>query len=190
MLSLGLEKGRPLIWVLAMIPVTTLADGWVPPRTSCMKKVSGGICGPGVAEVAVVTGVGPVGEVAAAVVVVVGLVTGATPATGVGMVLGTGTFGWATGLTIGATGVVSTSGVSGSGCGVSTTGSTIGLTTGATGVVFASGVSGSGSGESVSSTTVVGAVVVVAGIWPLGNVVVGPTVGVTFGTVVVAGLDN
>ena len=89
MLSLGLEKGRPLIWVLAMIPVTTLADGWVPPRTSCMKKVSGGICGPGVAEVAVVTGVGTVGDVAAAVVVVVGLVTGATPATGVGMVLGT-----------------------------------------------------------------------------------------------------
>ena len=82
------------------------------------------------------------------------------------------------------------SGVSGSGCGVSTTGLTVGLTTGATGVVFASGVSGSGSGESVSSTTVVGAVVVVAGIWPLGNVVVGPTVGVTFGTVVVAGLDN
>lgn len=85
MLSLGLEKGRPLIWVLAMIPVTTLADGWVPPRTSCMKKVSGGIGGPGVAEVAVVIGVGPVGDV----VVGVGLATGATPATGVGMVLGT-----------------------------------------------------------------------------------------------------
>lgn len=27
MLLLGLEKGRPLIWVSAMIPVTTLADG-------------------------------------------------------------------------------------------------------------------------------------------------------------------
>lgn len=91
MLSLGLEKGKPLIWVLAMIPVTTLADGWVPPRTSCMKKVSRGICGPGVAEAAVVTGVDPVGDVAAVVVVVVvvGVVMGATPATGVGMVLGT-----------------------------------------------------------------------------------------------------
>lgn len=88
MLSLGLEKGRPFIWVLAMIPVTTLADGWVPPRTSCMKKFSGGICGPGVAEVAVVTGVGPVGDVVVGVVVVV-LAMGATPATGVGMVLGT-----------------------------------------------------------------------------------------------------
>lgn len=86
--------------------------------------------------------------------------------------------------------MVSTLGVSGSGCGVSATGSTVGLITGATGVVFASGVSVSGSGESVSSTIVVGVVVVVAGIWPLGNVVVGPTIGVTFGTVVVAGLDN
>lgn len=89
--------------------------------------------------------------------------------------------------------MVSTSGVSGSGCGVSATGSTVGLITGATGVGFASGVSDSGSGEPASSTIVVGVVVVVevvAGIWPLGNVVVGPTVGVTFGTVVVAGLDN
>lgn len=90
--------------------------------------------------------------------------------------------------------MVSTSGVSGSGCGVSATGSTVGLITGATGVGFASGVSDSGSGEPASSTIVVGVVVVVvevvAGIWPLGNVVVGPTVGVTFGTVAVAGLDN
>lgn len=89
--------------------------------------------------------------------------------------------------------MVFTSGVSGSGCGVSATGSTVGLITGATGVGFASGVSDSGSGEPASSTIVVGVVVVVevvAGIWPLGNVVVGPTVGVTFGTVVVAGLDN
>lgn len=85
--------------------------------------------------------------------------------------------------------MVSTSGVSGSGCGVSATGSTVGLITGATGVGFASGVSDSGSGEPASSTIVVG-VVVVAGIWPLGNVVVGPTVGVTFGTVAVAGLYN
>lgn len=86
--------------------------------------------------------------------------------------------------------MVSTSGVSGSGCGVSATGSTVGLITGATGVGFASGVSDSGSGEPASSTIVVGVVVVAAGIWPLGNVVVGPTVGVTFGTVAVAGLDN
>lgn len=86
--------------------------------------------------------------------------------------------------------MVSTSGVSGSGCGVSATGSTVGLITGATGVGFASGVSDSGSGEPASSTIVVGVVEVVAGIWPLGNVVVGPTVGVTFGTVAVAGLDN
>lgn len=89
--------------------------------------------------------------------------------------------------------MVFTSGVSGSGCGVSATGSTVGLITGATGVGFASGVSDSGSGEPASSTIVVGVVVVVevvAGIWPLGNVVVGPTVGVTFGTVAVAGLDN
>ena len=106
---------------------------------------------------------------------------------------GVSTTGLTVGLTTGATGVVFASGVSGSGCGVSTTGSTVGLTTGATGVVFALGVSDSGSGESVSSTIVAGVVVVVAaavGIWPLGNVVVGPTVGVIFGTVVVAGLDN
>ena len=105
---------------------------------------------------------------------------------------GVSTTGLTVGLTTGATGVVFASGVSGSGCGVSTTGSTVGLTTGATGVVFASGVSDSGSGESVSSTIVAGVVVVVAavGIWSLGNVVVGPTVGVIFGTVVVAGLDN
>lgn len=86
--------------------------------------------------------------------------------------------------------MVVTSGVSGSGCGVSATGSTVGLITGTTGVGFASGVSDSGSGEPASSTIVVGVVVVVAGIWPLGNVVVGPTVAVTFGTVAVAGLDN
>ena len=109
-----------------------------------------------------------------------------------GLGCGVSTTGLTVGLTTGATGVVFASGVSGSGCGVSTTGSTVGLTTGATGVVFASGVSDSGSGELVSSTIVAGVVVVVAavGIWPLGNVVVGPTVGVIFGTVVVAGLDN
>ena len=184
MLLLGLVKGRPLIWVSAIIPVTTLADGCVPPRMSCMKKVNGGLCGTGFATVAVevpVTGTGPVGDV------VVGPATGATPATGVGMVLGSGsgsgcgdsTSGSIAGLFTGVTGIVSTSGVSGSGCGESTSGSTTGLATGAT-----------GSGGSVSSATVVGVVatvvVAVAGIWPLGNVVVEPT----FGTVVVVGLDN
>ena len=35
-LSLGFENAMPLPSELAMIPVTTLADGWEPPRMSCM----------------------------------------------------------------------------------------------------------------------------------------------------------
>ena len=35
---LALEKGRPLISVLVVIPLTTLAEGFDPPRISCMKK--------------------------------------------------------------------------------------------------------------------------------------------------------
>lgn len=75
-LSLALENGMPLISVLAMIPVTTLAVGWDPPRTSCMKKDNfGGVSGPACATVALAaaTGVGKVG---------VGPGNGATSSTG------------------------------------------------------------------------------------------------------------
>ncbi|KAF5467226.1 hypothetical protein F2P56_017074, partial [Juglans regia] len=142
---LGLEKGRPLIWVSVMIPVTTLADGCVPPKMSCMKKVNVGVSDPaGFATMAPDVAVtGAVGTTAA---VVVGPATGAIPIIGVDVV----------------------SGSSGSGCGATSI----------------SGTSDSGSGGSMSSA------IGVAGTWSLGSVVVGPTCGVTFGTVVVAGLAN
>ena len=73
---LGFEKGRLLTSELATIPVTTLPEGRVPPRMSCMKKDNGGCCG---ATVALVVGIeeDPFGEV------VVGVdVTGATSASG------------------------------------------------------------------------------------------------------------
>ncbi|KDO67796.1 hypothetical protein CISIN_1g029401mg [Citrus sinensis] len=60
-LSLDLEKGMPLISVSAMIPVTTLADGWDPPSISCIKKHNGGVCGPGLATVALAATAGDAG---------------------------------------------------------------------------------------------------------------------------------
>ncbi|KAF5453508.1 hypothetical protein F2P56_028405, partial [Juglans regia] len=124
MLSLGCVKGRPLNWVFAMIPVTTLADGCVPPRMSCMKKVNAGVCGPTgfatVALVVVVTGDSvPVG-------VIVGPTTGAMPATGAATV----------------------SGSSSSGCGESASDSAAGL---AIGGMSTMGISDSGNGGLVSS---------------------------------------
>ena len=71
---LALEKGRPLIWVLAVIPLTTLAEGCDPPRISCIKKDNGGFGGAAFPVVALVaaTGAGPLGNAAT------GPATGAT----------------------------------------------------------------------------------------------------------------
>lgn len=70
-LSFGFENAMPLLSEFATIPVTTLADGWDPPRMSCMKNENGS------APPAVVAGDGPVGDG----------VIGATAAAGVAVVV-------------------------------------------------------------------------------------------------------
>lgn len=160
MLLFGFEKGT-LATVLAMNPVTTLTDGFDPPRMSCMKKDKCGAT-PGFATVVagpttgVATGSGAFG---------VGM---AGPTTGIGA-LGDGM----TGLT---TGVATVAVLGNSGCGETTSGTagvigaTIGDATSAGGVTSSTGAAVSGIGASASSSL---SSTVVAGIWPLGNGVVG-----------------
>ena len=115
---LVLEKGMPLISELAMIPVTTLADGWDPPKMSCIKKDNTGSCGPGFSTVALVAAAAPcpvVADVAAEPAI------GATPATG------------ATGVATGpssAAGAATAAGASGSGGSTSSSSRPLGVTAG------------------------------------------------------------
>ncbi|CAL5365779.1 unnamed protein product [Camellia sinensis] len=78
---------RLLTSELATIPVTTLPEGWVPPKMSCMKKDNGGFCG-ATAAPAEAAEVGPLGDVTAGVAT-----GGATSATGGVTVLGTSASG-------------------------------------------------------------------------------------------------
>ena len=122
-----------------MIPVTTLPEGWDPPRMSCMKNDKGGCSRSACGMVALVAAV----ELTPVGVVETGVATGATTSPSGGTTVS----------------------------GTSATGDNVALGVG-------TGMEGPGMGDTIG-----------AGIWPLGNVVGGPTTGATSGSSVSIGSD-